>query len=166
MDIINIENHLKSLWDKPVRRIVNGVDTVTYSTKRSLELIVPEISWDETTGKGSLNNKHWAYDVGYSFRAALDLSRKPRMKDKKPRLTWTQGYKIAFKEGDLLRSSKDFPDLQVQSAKPIAWDDIEKKVYLGVVNFELFEEVRFGHVGNVKTVNQMEFLHILLFGII
>lgn len=178
MDLTKIEAHLKSLWNKPLSKIIKGEEVITYPTKRSTHLIVPEMSWDQHSGTGSLNNDNWAYNVHYAFRSALDLTYDTRRKIKRfknkttgkderksvPYQLWTQGYKIDFKEGDLLHSNKGFPSIQVQKAKPIEWDDNEKTIDLGIIEYELFDDVKFGHIGNIKTINQMEFLAILIFG--
>lgn len=183
MNINEIEPHLKSLW-KP--RVSKKTGKVTF--KRSVDLIVPgRPGWDEKTGRGDLNNGHWAYDVSYAFRSALDISYDTRRKtvdvvDKitgeavideetgKPKRkkvvyqVWTQGLFIHFKEGDLLSSSKGFPALQVKSSSPMEWDEENNVMFEGEVNYEIFEKVKFGHVGDVTTVSQMDFLSILVCG--
>lgn len=178
MDLAKIETHLKSLWNKPLCKVIEGKEVTTYPAKRNSHVIVPEISWEQLSGTGSLNNDNWAYNVHYAFRSALDLSYDTRRKvkifknkttgkdEKKsvPYQIWTQGYKIHFEEGDLLHSNKGFPSIQVQKGKPVEWDDTKKTINLGLVEYELFDEVKFGHIGNIKTINQMEFLSILIFG--
>ena len=66
--------------------------------------------------------------------------------------------------GDTISSLKGFPTLQVQSSTPMDWAEKENKMFEGVVNYEIFEKIRFGHVGDVKTVSQMEFLRLLVSG--
>jgi hypothetical protein len=181
MKIYDIENHLTSLW---VPRVSEKTGKVTF--KRSTTLIVPKMGWDNKAGQGSLNNSHWAYDVHYSFRDALDLSfdtrrrsipvidelglpvideetKKPKKKSQ-PYQLWTQGFRIHFKEGDVLRSNQGFPTLQIQSSTAMDWDNENNKMFEGEVNYQYFKDVKFGHVGDIETVSQMQFLQILLHG--
>jgi len=178
MNIDEIEDHLQSLWNKRQCKIVKGEEVISYPTKRSTKLIVPHVSWEQDSGTGSLNNDHWAYNVHYSFRSALDLSYDTRIKTQTfkneitgeneknttPYQIWTQGYKIHFKEGDLLTSNNGYPSIQVQNSQPISWDDKNKIMNLGMVEFEPFDDMKFGHIGDITTVNQMEFLLLLIFG--
>jgi len=158
MKVDKIEMHLKNLWSP---KFSEKTGKTTF--KRSKQYIVPNISWDEEAG-GALNNDEWAYCVPYCFRDALDLRFDTLYKDKKPYKSWTQGHRINFKEGDLLASSKGFPALQVKSSTAMDWDGENNKMFEGVVNYEVFENVKFGHIGDVKTVSQMEFLNILVCG--
>jgi len=155
-----IEIHLKSLW-KP--KVSEQTENITFA--RGLTLIVPHISWDGITCEGSLNNDSWAYCVPYAFRAALDLSFDERMKLKKPYRVWTQGYQIHFKEGDVFISNKGFPSLQVQSSLAMSWDKDNNYMNEGLVNYELFDEVKFGVLGNIQQATQMDFLKILTLGL-
>ena len=59
---------------------------------------------------------------------------------------------------------KAFHLFKYKKVKPIEWDDNEKTIDLGIIEYELFDDVKFGHIGNIKTINQMEFLAILIFG--
>jgi len=174
--------YLKSLWTPTVNK-----KTGNKSFSRVTRLIVPVPSWDEAAGTGDLNNSDWAYEVPYTFRTSLDLSLDTRRKQvdvldsetgdpvideetnkvkrkSHPYQIWTQGFIIDFKEGDLLISNKGFPALQVQSSRPMDWVEEENKVFEGEVNYELFDTMKFGHLGNIKTVSQMEFLEILIHG--
>lgn len=56
--------HLKSLWKQ--------------RSKRSADLIIPNVSYSRNIG--SLNNSHWAYQVPYAYREALDLRLDERRK--------------------------------------------------------------------------------------
>ena len=169
MNINEIESYLKTLWIPKIPKGCKDQDDIDQEKEqrheRVVRLIVGHISWDKQSSKGIFRDVDWAYDVGYCFREALDLSFDKRFKDKKPFYTWTQGFRIYFKEGDLLTSKKGFPTLQVQQGIPMSWDQESKSVDQGQVSYQLFKNIRYGDIAGIETINQMEFLNILLFGL-
>ncbi len=112
--------HLKTMWSK--------------RSKRSLDLIVDAVVYED--GKGRLVNPHWAYDVTYAFRDALDLKFEERVKEKKPYMTWTQGPLLRFKDSDIIHARNGDSVLRVKYANPMGWDDAEDAMYEGSVIYE------------------------------
>ena len=140
---------LKSMWKEKVRR--------------STDLIVPFITYEGM--KGSLNNLHWFFDVGYHFRDALNIKYEERKKNKKPYMVWTQGPVISFKDGDLINSKDNTIALQVTYASPMGWDESAGVMYQGNVTYKEYaiKDKAYELIRN-KTCNQMEFLKILITG--
>jgi len=190
MNVENIKNHLKTLQIPRKQKKTDAPETADKTKKISftrVDELITSVSWDDNKGIGYLNNSNWAYDVSYAFRDALDIKRLARIKTepvidketnepvldeetgkkktiRKTKYVWTQGFCIHFKDGDLLRSSKGFPTIQVQSSTPMSWDEDDNKMFDGVVNYEYFEKIKFGSIGDIKTLTQMEFLMMLVFG--
>lgn len=134
--------------------------------KRSTELIVPSVSGSSADNAlCSLHNDHWAYLVGYAFREALDIKYEKRMRDKKPYWTWTQGPIISFKNGDLIMSKTGETAVQVSYALPMGWDREIGEMYKGLVTHKLYsvKDNKFTVIGE-KSVDQMQFLELLIYG--
>lgn len=132
-------------------------------TNRSTQLIVPHVSYSQN--KGSLNNDHWAYNVTYAFREALDIKYEKRTKNKTPYMVWTQGPILNFKEGDFIHSRMGFPSVQVKFANIMGWDPEKGEMYLGSVTFDEYETQsgKFIKVAQ-RNLNQIEFLTLLIDG--
>ncbi|EOE6052908.1 TPA: hypothetical protein ACYHOP_000239 [Vibrio cholerae] len=126
-------------------------------------LIIPKVSYDKETMKGSLNNEEWAFHVGYCFRDALDLQYLKRKRDKKNVYLWTQGPIISFKEGDMLVKKTGDIALQVKNALPMGWSEEQNEMYYGFVFYREFDIASNTYKGE-KLVSQLEFLEILING--
>lgn len=130
---------------------------------RSTELIVPKVTYENNSG--NLHNSHWAFNVGFVFRSALGLRYEQRMKNKKPYMVWTQGPIIDFRAGDLLHIKTGEKSVQVNYALPMGWDVETESMYLGVLNYDVFEKNMSGWA-KVRTEksDQMAFLKLLING--
>ncbi|KAB7694367.1 hypothetical protein [Plesiomonas shigelloides] len=132
-------------------------------TKRSTQLIVKGITFNGETG--SLNNTHWKYEVGYSFRDALDLKYEQRMKNKKPYMVWTQGPIVCFKEGDVINSTCKTKALQVKFSDRMGWDTTKNEMYEGSVTYTEYSiENNSLTLLRENRCTQMEFLELLIYG--
>ncbi|MCY7296911.1 hypothetical protein [Alteromonas sp. a30] len=139
---------LKSMWEKK---------------ERQLELIVPKVTTDGITG--SLNNGHWAYQVGYAFRSALSISYDERVKLKKPYMVWTQGPNIHFKSGDFIISRCQTKAIQVIAGTGVERDKETNKMDLGSVTYDTFDKTLTGwKKTGTHNHNQMAFLALLISG--
>jgi hypothetical protein len=132
-------------------------------SKRKTKLIVPSVSRSE--GTWSLNNNSWFFDAPYCFRDALDIKYEERKKDKKPYMVWTQGPRIAFKEGDLIQSRCGHKAVQVRFASPMGWDVAKDEMFEGSVVYTEF--MVDGHKftkQSERSCTQMQFLQLLISG--
>ena len=148
LNTTELTTHLKSIWSNRV--------------KRSPKLIV-DVSYHQN--QGHLNNAHWAFEVPYAFREALDLSFDERIKDKKRYMVWTQGPILRFKEGDVFQSSNRDLSLQVQYAIPMGWDIPANQMSLGVVTY-IQHGPSNSDINSMEkhSCTQMEFLTLLIDG--
>ncbi len=67
---------LRNIWGSRRKELKNGEPAKKIVFLRKVELIVPRISYEN--GKGNLHNDHWAYQVSYAFREALDIKYEER----------------------------------------------------------------------------------------
>lgn len=151
-----------------------GIDAITYIIElkkkknkeqfdrldedKSVPFVVPAVTWDSVTQTGSLNNEHWAFNVGYGFREALDLKFMERVRNKNKVYRWSQGPIIAFKEGDLIRSKDNKRSVQVQFANPMGWDADKNDMYYGSVTYLESNSLE------TKILSQIDFLNLLITG--
>jgi hypothetical protein len=159
--ILELE-YLCSLWEK-----ANKQETGEPYCKvsRAIKLIVPEVTYYPKEMAGSLNNDHWAYDVSYAFRDALDIKFEQRMKNKKPYMVWTQGPLINFTKGDWIHSKCGQKSLQVQFSSGMGWDPTILQMYNGIVNFDRFNKKDGSWIKtSSESLDQMEFLEMLIMG--
>ncbi|MGH1371156.1 MAG: hypothetical protein ACRBBW_03915 [Cellvibrionaceae bacterium] len=146
------------------------------TVRRSRELLVPNVCHEAR----SLHNEHWAFDVGYAFRDALDIrltdstrtviDSATGIKRKVVERVWTQGVIINFREGDALYSRDGMWVLQVMDmSAPMGWDPQLQTMYKGAVRVtafrrsggsvpEMYEDL------GVARYPQMHFLKILING--
>lgn len=143
---------LKSLWEKNPNRLT-----------KSKTLIVPGISKTQTGW--SLNNEHWAYNVGYCFREALGIRLEERKIKGKPTMEWLQAPIIKFKNGDTFIQHDKSHALQVRFANPMGWEPITSTMNLGSIAYTKFKIVD-GYYLKMedKNVTQLEFLEFLING--
>ncbi|WP_434145029.1 hypothetical protein [Photobacterium leiognathi] len=125
---------------------------------KNVPFVVPVVTWDSVTQTGFLNNDHWAFNVGYGFREALDFIFMERVRNKQKVYRWSQGPIIAFKEGDLIRSKDNKRSVQVRFANPMGWDADKNEMYYGSVTY--FESNSL----ETKILSQIDFLNLLITG--
>ncbi|HIF9342099.1 TPA: hypothetical protein ACX6RU_002184 [Photobacterium damselae] len=125
---------------------------------KNVPFIVPAVTWDSVSQTGSLNNDHWAFNVGYQFREALDLIFMERVRNKQKVYRWSQGPIIAFKEGDLIRSKDNKRSVQVRFANPMGWDVDKNDMYYGSVTYLESNSLE------TKILSQIDFLNLLITG--
>ncbi|WP_104025903.1 hypothetical protein [Vibrio hyugaensis] len=129
---------------------------------KHVPFVVPAITWNNETKKGSLNNDHWHFKVGYGFREALDLVLMERVRDKKKVNLWSQGCIISFKEGDLIDSRCGARAVQVKFASPMGWDEVKHEMYYGSVTYSDMDLLK--GTSTTNTLSQLEFLSMLIEG--
>jgi hypothetical protein len=150
---------LMDIWENRRKELKNGKPTKKIVFFRKVELIVPRITYEN--GRGNLHNDHWAYQVPYAFREALDIKYEERFKETQPYSVWTQGCLLNFLVGDMFKSIHGEPCLQIKDADPMSFDEKNDVLYEGNVTYERFFEK--GIIEPI-TVSQMEFLKILIYG--
>ncbi|MAW08354.1 MAG: hypothetical protein CME61_08780 [Halobacteriovoraceae bacterium] len=146
---MNEITHLKKMW-KP-------------RAKRSAKTIADPVSLKGL--EGSLSNDHWAFNVTYAFRDALDIRYDMRVINKRKTPLWTQGPLIGFKDGDLIHTRDKHRAVQVRFAQPMGWDRDKNCMYTGSVVFTEFN-IQEGRPTEIAqhTCTQMEFLELLISG--
>ncbi|AWG80358.1 hypothetical protein ACIL2W_004249 [Vibrio parahaemolyticus] len=158
-------------YDAGIKAIQHIIETRVQTGKSSFQrldedkhvpFVVPAITWDNNTQKGSLNNEHWHFKVGYGFREALDLLFIERVRNKKKVYLWSQGCIISFKEGDLIDSCCGTRAVQVKFASPMGWDEAKNDMYYGSVTYNEMDLVN--GLLKTNTLNQLEFLTMLIEG--
>ena len=132
---------------------------------KKVPFVVPKVTWDSTMMAGSLNNEHWAFNVHYAFREALDLRFMERVRNKRKVHLWTQGALVSFKEGDTLVSRCRSRSVQVKYANGMGWDAAKQEMYFGSVIFKkhTIKNGVFSFVGE-DNLTQLEFLEMLITG--
>jgi hypothetical protein len=82
-------------------------------------------------------------------------------------MVWTQGPILSFKNGDSFTAKNESTALQVQFANPMGWDSAKNEMYPGSVVFKEFtvKDNKFTEL-NQHNCNQMEFLTVLISGVI
>lgn len=132
--------------------------------KSRFELIC-EVS-ENAEGLYILKTEHWAYSLKFGHREALGISFRLRQKNKKKYYEWVQSGILAFKAGDLFESNDGNSALQIKFSSLMGWDTENDEMYLGTVDFELYDlnsEGGFKLVSSHKC-DQTTFLEILLTG--
>ncbi|EHP3506166.1 hypothetical protein NMT31_000286 [Vibrio cholerae] len=129
---------------------------------KHVPFVVPAVTWDKNSQTGSLNNDHWNFKVGYCFREALDLFFMERKRNNKKVNLWSQGCIVSFKEGDLLYSRCGERAVQVKFASAMGWDETVNSMYYGSVTYDEMDLIN--KSSKVKTLNQLEFLKMLIEG--
>lgn len=134
-------------------------------TDRSTHLIVGDIS--RVNGEGVFDgNEHWAFDVGYAFRSALDITYDQRQKKNVKYMVWTQGPLLRFDVGDLIHSKDGFRAVAVTYAMPMGWDVKADSMYEGIVSYDTFDMTGEGPTKlSSATTTQVGFLRLLICGI-
>lgn len=144
-------------------RVKTGKSTfLRLDEDKNVPFVVPRITWNSSTQKGSLHNEHWHFIVGYGFREALDLLFMERVRNKKKIGLWSQGCIISFKEGDLIHSRCGQRSVQVKFAAPMGWDEAKNEMYYGTVTYNE-RNIEKGSMQS-HTLNQLEFLTMLIEG--
>lgn len=142
--------HLRSMWQQKI--------------KRSTKLIIPKVVFEKNTG--SLTNTHWAYNIPYAFREALDLKCEQRKKNKIRYKTWTQGPRINFKQGDTITKQTGDICIQVQFASTMGWDPVKNKMDEGFVTYNMYSIInnKYELLDEIITCTQMQFLELIING--
>lgn len=132
---------------------------------KKVPFVVPKVTWNSTMMTGSLNNEHWAFNVHYAFREALDLRFMERVRNKRKVHLWTQGALVSFKEGDTLVSRCVSKSVQVKYANGMGWDSAKNEMYYGSVIFKkhIIKKGSLNFVGEYN-LTQLEFLEMLITG--
>lgn len=139
--------HLRSMWTPPVRR--------------SRNLFVPI----KDDGTGIILNQHWAFEVPFAFREALDIRYEQQQVDKQAVWMWTQGPFISFRLGDSFASRDGKRYLQVELASPMNWNSVSEEMNLGAIVAAEYR-VAGGKYSKHRSIqcSQMDFLELLISG--